>query len=73
MTTSVERLVTDLPIWTDCPFAVPKEIEVRRGKFDQSEPEMISFWHPLTQRHVDLIAESLTTEDVRAACGMLKP
>lgn len=41
-------LVTDLPIWADCPFPVPPEIEVRRGSHDGQD--CVSLWHPKSQR-----------------------
>lgn len=73
MGTAAERLVTDLPIWKECPFCAPKGIEIRRGKFDEDELEMIVLWAPRTQKHVDFQADHPVTESgFKAACEKLK-
>lgn len=41
-------LVTDLPIWADCPLPVPPEIEVRRGSYDGQD--CVALWHPKSRR-----------------------
>lgn len=71
MGTPAERLVTDLPIWTDCPFPVSKGIEVRRGKFEIDEPEMIAFWRARTRQHVTFVASDITRDDIRVVCNLL--
>lgn len=49
-------LVTYLSIWHDCPFAslVPASIEIRRGRVPGFKDEMLVFWHPKANRHVDI-------------------
>lgn len=50
-----DRLVTDLPVWADCPFQYSrKTLEVRRGKFEPDENEMVVIWHKTAQKHIDL-------------------
>lgn len=64
-------LVTDLPLWTDCPFRVPKDIEVRRGKTAGDEPEIIALWNPKTQKHVDFDADIINSRTFDAAVNLL--
>jgi hypothetical protein len=65
-------LVTDIPIWKDCPFRAPKGIEIRRGKPSNDEPEVIVLWAPRMQKHIDFDATALSETNFRAACEMLK-
>ncbi len=53
------RSVLDLPIWTDCPWRnkVPAEIEIRRGTVYADQGEVVSFWWPKQQLHVDVVAD----------------
>jgi len=45
-------LVTELPIWDDCPFRkhVPVHIEIRLGVLN--EIDTIAFWDPEAEIHV---------------------
>jgi hypothetical protein len=56
-------LVTDLPIWTDCPFRerVPDNIEIRRGVMFGLDTLVL--WDSRGQRHVDLHAGDLGIDD----------
>jgi hypothetical protein len=65
-----DRLVTDLAIWTGCPFPVARGLEVRRGKVGD-EAEIVALWHPETQRHVDFNAGSVSEETFLVAGKML--
>jgi hypothetical protein len=65
------RLVTDLPIWVDCPYPTSSKIEVRRGKFEENEPEMIVLWSPKAQKHVDFEAAALSAATFLAAKDLL--
>jgi len=49
-------LVTEVPVWTDCPFssAVPDGVEIRRGRMPEWPDEMLIFWMPKAQKHVDV-------------------
>jgi len=64
-------LVTDLPIWTDCPFQAPKDVEVRRGKIAEDEPEIIAIWNPCTRKHVDFDADVVNGQMFIAAINLL--
>ena len=61
--------VTDLPIWTDCPYRdkVPAEVEIRKGDCDGEE--LTAFWHPTLRRHV--AARSITEADIPAVLNNL--
>lgn len=65
------NLVTDLPIWTDCPYQCPKALEIRKGRRIPDEPELVVLWDPKTRRHVDLEVETLTAEQFEVAGNML--
>jgi hypothetical protein len=67
----VTGLITDLPIWTDCPFRAPKEIEVRRGKPTDDKPEIIALWNPKTRKHVDFDADIVNSRTFNAAVNLL--
>lgn len=57
-------LVTDLPIWENCPYKVPPDIEVRRGQHEGQD--LVVFWDSVNQLHVDIPANSL-----RGCLGMV--
>jgi hypothetical protein len=65
------RLVTDLPIWADCPYPTSSKIEVRCGKFEDDEPEMIVLWSPKAQKHVDFEAAGISDATFLAAKDLL--
>lgn len=58
-------LVTDMPLWADCPFRkrVPAAIEIRRGLNEGID--MVTFWHPETELHVDVDASLVRTPQGR--------
>jgi hypothetical protein len=65
-------LVTDLLIWTDCPYRAPKGIEIRRGKPDDCDGEIIVLWAPVMQKHIDFDANMLSKPNFTIACETLK-
>lgn len=64
------RLVTNLPIWTKCPYRIPGGLEVRRGAFGD-EPEVIVVWSPKGQRHIDFVADAFDEDAFKIACNLL--
>jgi hypothetical protein len=71
MATPAERLVTDLPIWTDCPFVVSQGVEVRRGTAVADGPDIVALWNPSAQRHVAFSVGFSSQSSFDAACEQL--
>ena len=57
--------VSDLPIWTECPFEVDG-VDVRRGRNELGH-EVIVFCQRGTDRHIDLPAEEFKPSSVDLA------
>jgi hypothetical protein len=64
-------LVTDLPIWTDCPFKVPPHIEVRRGATAEFGDTAV-FWDASRKKNVALRPDGLGQYDVDLAIDLLE-
>lgn len=65
----MSKLVTDMPIWRDCPFRhmLPNWVEIRKDEEDN-----IVLWSPQHQLHVDISApDGIDEQTVRAMFNSL--
>jgi hypothetical protein len=64
-------LVSDLPIWAECPFEI-EGVDVRRGTNELGH-DVIVFCERGTDRHIDMLAEAFKPSSVDLALHHLGP
>ena len=70
-------LVTDIPIWTNCPAAyraaIPRYMEIRHdAEAEDWKTSPVVIWDPTQERHVDIPRDKFDVKTIKAAVRNLE-